>query len=601
MTEITYTYSRPAREFHRIPEFQANESEILTDIARNPAFKTRYTLANPHEVQIQNVVPLSEASTNTERVKLKNHAMFHTEGGWPNAVDPTEFEEKIKYCKKVEREEAYLSSCTKLVEQTLDKCVKQNNSIDIYGEYFQENPPDEDEAMGPPSAKVVSVFKDPSAEKRAAASISWQHDGRKFAVGYARLRFQSMTSTMNTNSHIWDTMNPNEPSETLVTPSPLCSVEFYTKDPHMIAGGSWNGVVQYWDIRQPNRPAAKSRIEESHKGPVWSVKWLQSKSGEILSVSTDGNVYVWDVRLPEKPTEIHPITDDSLLLHPKQNEGGSRGILGGLCLDYDPQIGGPAKYMIGTEQGTILSCNRKGKTQAEKIGPNTFNGHHGPVYSVARNPTFSKFFLSVGDWTARLWFEDFKFTSMFNTFYHKAYLSCGVWHPIRPGVFFSTRMDGYLDCWDLMLRQTTPILSIQVSEHALHTARPTHEGHHIATGGVDGNVTLLELSPSFFHLAPDEKLAIGNLFENESTRDKNLDRSNKEKRAAARQRQRLSTHIADSLRIQEGEDALIEQASEDYIQTVNAEREALKEQRAELEMKRKKLFEDIEDGVELID
>lgn len=601
MTEITYTYSRPVREFCRIPEFQANESEILTDIAPNLAFKTRYTLANPHEVQIQNVVSLSESSTNTERVKLKNHAMFHSEGGWPNAVDPTEFEEKIKYCKKVEREEAYLSSCTKLMEQTMDKCVKQNNSIDIYGEYFQENPPDEDEAMGPPSAKIVSVFKDPSPEKRSAASISWQHDGRKFAVGYSRLRFQSISPMMSTNSHIWDTMNPNEPSETLVTPSPLCSVEFYTKDPHMIAGGSWNGVVQYWDIRQPNRPAAKSRIEESHKGPVWSVKWLQSKSGEILSVSTDGNVYVWDVRLPEKPVEIHPITDDSLVLQPKQNDGGSRGVLGGLCLDYDPQIGGPAKYMIGTEQGTILSCNRKGKTQNEKIGPNTFNGHHGPVYSVARNPTFSKFFLSVGDWTARLWFEDFKFTSMFNTFYHKSYLSCGVWHPIRPGVFFTTRMDGYLDCWDLMLRQTIPILSIQVSESTLHTARPTHEGHHIATGGADGNVTLLELSPSFYHLAADEKLSIGNLFENESTRDKNLDRSQKEKRAFARQRQRLSTHIADSLRVPEGENALIKKASEDYAEAVNAERAALKEQRAEIEMKRRKLFEDIEDGVELSD
>lgn len=601
MTEVTYTYSRAAREFNRMPEFQANESEILTDIAPNPTYRQRYTTQNPRDTQIQNVVPLSESSTNTERVKLKNHAMFHVEGGWPNAVDPTEFEEKIKYCKKVEREEAYLSSCTKLVEQTLDKCVKQNNSIDIYGEYFQENPPDEDEALGPPSAKIVSVFKDPSEEKRTAASISWQNDCRKFVVGYARLRFQSQTATMNTNSHIWDIMNPNEPSETLVTPSPLCCVEFYTKDPHMIAGGSWNGVVQYWDIRQPNRPAARSLIEESHKGPVWSVKWLQSKSGEILSVSTDGNVLVWDVRLPEKPVEIHPIADDSLLLHPKNNEGGSKGVLGGLCLDYDPQIGGPAKYMIGTEQGTILSCNRKGKTQQEKLGANSFNGHHGPVYSVARNPLFSKYFLTVGDWTARLWFEDFKFTSMFSTYYHKSYLTCGVWHPIRPGVFFTTRMDGYLDCWDLMLRQTTPALSIQVSNYAIHTARPTSEGRHIATGGIDGNVTLLELSPSFYHLAQDEKLVVSTLFENESTRDKNLDRSAKEKRAALRQRQRLSTHIADSLRIPEGEESAIEQACEEYIQAVNGEKSSEAKNRSEREMNRKKLLEDIEDGIEVRD
>ncbi|EPY37397.1 hypothetical protein AGDE_06537 [Angomonas deanei] len=204
--------------------------------------------------------------------------------------------------------------------------------------------------------------------------------------------------------------------------------------------------------------------------------------------------------------------------------------------------------MIGTEQGTILSCNRKGKTQHEKIGPNTFNGHHGPVYSVQRNPSFSKYFLSVGDWTARLWFEDFKFTPMFSTFYHKAYLTCGVWHPVRPGVFFTTRMDGVMDVWDLTVRQTSPALSVKVSDFALHTAKPCHEGKYVATGGIDGNVSLLELSPSLCTLAPDEKVFIGNLFENESLRDKNLDRAVKEKRAAARQRERRSTQLNDMVK-----------------------------------------------------
>ena len=37
--------------------------------------------------------------------------------------------------------------------------------------------------------------------------------------------------------------------------------------------------------------------------------------------------------------------------------------------------------MVGTEQGAILLCNRKGKTQADKI-TNAFTGHHGPIYSL---------------------------------------------------------------------------------------------------------------------------------------------------------------------------------------------------------------------------
>ncbi|CCW70602.1 unnamed protein product [Phytomonas sp. Hart1] len=601
MTEISYSYSRLARDFRRIPEFQANETEILTDIAPNPSTKDNYTTLNPREVQIQNAPKLSEASTNTERVKLRSHPQTHLEAGWPNTVDPTEFEEKMKYCKKVEREEGYLSSCMRLVDQCIEKCIKQNDAIDIYGEYFQDLPAGEQEEIGPASSKIVAVFKDPSPMKRTAAALSWQGDGRKLAVGYCRLKFQSHLPTMSANSHIWDVLNPNEPTETLVAASPLCSIEYYTKDPHFIAGGSWNGVVQYWDCRQPNRPAAHSLVDESHKDPVWAVRWLQSKSGELLSVSTDGNVYVWDCRLPDKPSEIHSIADDNLVLQPKSTDGAGRcDVLGGLCLDYDPQVGGPSKYMIGTEQGVILSCNRKGKTHQEKIGSNSFVGHHGPVYSVQRNPSFSKYFLSVGDWTARLWFEDFKFAPTFSTFYHEAYLTSGAWHPVRPGVFFTTRMDGHLDIWDLMLRQTTPSLSLHVSDYALHALKPSHDGRVVATGGIDGNVTLLELSPSLCGLAPDERNVIGQLFENESLRDKNLERAFKEKRAAARQRasHRGSTR-GSIVKPNEGDLGDLETVARQYLDGVNKEKEEEIQARTEIDEVRDKLFKDIEDGVDL--
>ena len=37
--------------------------------------------------------------------------------------------------------------------------------------------------------------------------------------------------------------------------------------------------------------------------------------------------------------------------------------------------------MVGTEQGAILLCNRKGKTPADKI-TTAYTGHFGPVYSL---------------------------------------------------------------------------------------------------------------------------------------------------------------------------------------------------------------------------
>jgi dynein intermediate chain 2 len=599
MAEISYTYSRIRKDFGRPPEFQPSQADDIVDIAPNPELREQFVAVDPRDTEIQNVPVLTESQTNTERIHLKHQGQMHNEGGWPTGIDPTEFEEKAKYCKKAERDESYYAACKSLVDKCMDKYLKQNNAIDIYGTYFANSVVETDSNAGPPSAKTVTVFKDPSPVKRTAASLSWLADGKKLAVAYCNLRFQTSTEGMSTASHIWDIQNPNAPLENLVPQSPLCSIEYYGKDPHLIAGGSYNGVVQYWDTRTPSRPAGKSNIEESHKDPVWDIKWLQSKGGELLSVSTDGWAFIWDMRKPEKPTEVAVLKkfeQESLELHPKNNEGGAQGVLGGVCLDYDPQVGGPAKYMIGTEQGTILSCNRKGKTQHEKIGANQYNGHHGPVYSVQRNPHHSKYFLSVGDWTARVWFEDFKNYSMYTTFYHDAHLTSGCWHPQRTGVFFTTRMDGCLDIWDLTYRQSTPVLNVQVSDYALHCIRPTHEGHYVAVGGVDGTTTLIELSPSLYNPGANEKQLIGKMFENESTRDKNLLARAKEK---SKQKQSKSRSHASDKDAGAVDDATIQELSEKYLKDVEAEEEAQKKEFEQLEAKRSKLMEDIEEGLEM--
>eukprot|EP00668_Euglena_longa_P046390 GGOE01062075.1.p1 GENE.GGOE01062075.1~~GGOE01062075.1.p1 ORF type:complete len:595 (+),score=223.86 GGOE01062075.1:63-1847(+) len=512
MAEIVYTYQKVRREFGRHPEFQDSEPEVLVDIHPNPSLQELFIRQDPYETEIQCVPEISENSTNTERIRLKPQGMFHVEGGWPAGVDPTEMESKIKFTKKAEREEAYIHSCKVLVEPT-DKYLKQNNAIDIYEDYFAQDTADH--SSEPPTARTLTVFTDPSPIKRGAVSLSWHQDARRLAVAYCQMKFQGNTEGMSLKSHIWDIGNPNMPEVDLIPTSPLCSIQFNPKDQYLVAGGCYNGVVKYWDTRNPRVPVGKSQIEDSHKDPIYDLKWLMSKTGEVLTVSTDGTTMIWDVKKMDKPIE-----GDVVTLQPKSNEGGCKGILGGLCLDYDPLVGGPSKYMVGTEQGTTLACNRRGKSPQDKISQ-TFNGHHGPVYSVMRNAFFAKFFLTVGDWTARIWCDEIK-TPMFMTFYHKAYLTSGSWHPVRPGVFLTTRMDGRLDVWDLMYKQTTSVLSVQVSNYALHTHRIQQDGRLVAVGGVDGITSLLELSPNLAEQAKDEKALIGMMFEREATRDKNL-------------------------------------------------------------------------------
>ena len=118
------------------------------------------------------------------------------------------------------------------------------------------------------------------------------------------------------------------------------------------------------------------------------------------------------------------------------------------------------KFLVATEQGTVVSCNRKAKTPADRIGM-SYEGHSGPVYACQRSPFMSKFFLTIGDWTWRLWNEELR-NPVITSKYHMSYMTDTCWSPARPGVFMTTKMDGTLDVWDIFYKQNEPVLSTQV-------------------------------------------------------------------------------------------------------------------------------------------
>ena len=43
-----------------------------------------------------------------------------------------------------------------------------------------------------------------------------------------------------------------------------------------------------------------------------------------------------------------------------------------------------------------------------------------------------------------------------------AYLTDGCWSPVRPSVFYTVKMDGTLDVWDILFKQNDPTLSLKV-------------------------------------------------------------------------------------------------------------------------------------------
>jgi dynein intermediate chain 2 len=433
-------------------------------------------------------------------------------------------EHVIRFRKKIEKDEYYIKTIASRAGE-VEELIKQNNAIDIYEEYFAGDAADHSSEQ--PYAKTLTVFRDPSAIKRSASYISWNPDvnNRKCAIAYSILGFQAQPEGMSKSSYIWDVNTPNKPDFELRGPSQLCCVNYNPKDTNVLSCGMYNGQVGYFDVRKGHTPVDTSPIEKSHRDPVYDMAWLQSKTGtETFSVSTDGYVYWWDTRRLGEPVEE---------LQLKEKNGDT--ILGAVSLEYE-SIAGPTKFMIGTEQGTVLMCNRKAKNPQDRVGT-AYHGHHGPVYSLERNPFFPKYFMSIGDWAARVWMEDLK-TPIMTSRYHASYLTGGTWSPTRPGVFFAIKMDGELDVWDYYYKQNDPTLSVKVTDQPLTSFNIQDTGRLVTVGASDGSATLLELCEGLATMQPNEKQSISQMFDRETKREKNLEARAKELRNAAKRANR---------------------------------------------------------------
>ncbi|KAI8850615.1 WD40-repeat-containing domain protein [Chytridium lagenaria] len=548
--EIVYVYQKKRKEFGRQPTFSDRLAEVTLNIPPDHEYMRHYVERNPCHVEIQSAPEKSEHEVNTESFVFTNRGINHLQGGWPKDVDPTDVEHTIRYRKKIEKDEEYIKS-VQVIGNMMEHCIKQNNAIDIYEEYFIDMP---DSAMvEPPSAKSLNVYRDPNRIKRAASYVSWYpDDGHKIAVAYSVLQFQQMPANISFDSYIWDVENPNVPDQTLTPPSPLVCVKYNPKDPHILVGGSYNGLLSYWDTRKGPYPVDTSAIEKSHRDPVYNLSWVQSKSGaEFFSVSTDGQVLWWDIRKMAEPTE-------TLLLDPEKNGN----IVGGTVLDFETTM--PTKFMIGAENGSVFMCNKKAKNPSEKI-THVYPGHHGPVYALQRNPFFLKNFLTVGDWKAQIWSEDVR-SPIMSTKYSSSYLTDGCWSPTRPSLFFTSKMDGTVDVWDYVFKQNEPTLTVQVCNSPIHSVKVQEHGKIMAATARDGTTTILELSEGLSKVQKNEKAIFSQMLEREAKREKTLEAAAREKRIKAAQKRPNSSNIKPT---GTALDDIIQTAEDDFFATIN--------------------------------
>lgn len=231
-------------------------------------------------------------------------------------------------------------------------------------------------------------------------------------------------------------------------------IEFNIRDGRSLAGGFVSGKVCVWDSRVGGAPQLITEKEYSHRERINSLLWIHSKSNaEFYSGSADGQIFWWDVRKFKQPFE-------SLLCDPKRTDSQELDrSYGCSILEFEYTI--PTKFMIGTEEGWLFMGNKKGATPTEKL-PLKVKCHEGPIRSLERNPVFAKNFLTVGDFRIKVWSEECRDNPIIWTKNHQFDVACATWSRTRCSLYFAGRIDGTLDCWDLLTDLKSPVVSLKV-------------------------------------------------------------------------------------------------------------------------------------------
>jgi len=301
----------------------------------------------------------------------------------------------------------------------------------------------------------------------------------------------------------------------------------YSRNNDLLIGGCMNGLVNLFDTRTFNgKHVSTSSYDHSHTNPIFDITWLQSKThSEVVSVSTDGNVFWWDTR--------------QLASGPIDSCSPAADFVGVTCIEWQ-QEAGPTKYLVGTEQGTAYSLNKKPKKPVEVGGwfgieeKGGFGRHFGQINTIKRNMHHPKFFMTVGDNSIKLWLEEIKGPIM-QTAPSPRQLTCGGWSPSRASVFFAGRFDGSIDFYDYSTRMDGLAYSHKISDLPVTCIAGESKGRFLAAGDPAGTITMVRLSDELTVPISGEKLLMGTLLDREQRRERNLDTIRK-------QHQQITTH-----------------------------------------------------------
>lgn len=413
----------------------------------------------------------------------------------------------------------FLEKSTKVIERAFDQ-----ETYDILTDYALQGQENEDEdhegghysGRGAHRVKEVAQFFDDRWSKKRMIS------GIDFSPKFSELLLASYTKNPTAPHEpdgivqVWNVHMHDRAEYVFTAQSDILTAKFSPYHPNLIVGGSYSGQVLLWDTRAKAAPVQKTPLTGfGHAHPIYSVDVVGTQNANnIISCSTDGVVCGWTMDVFAQPQELLE------LKNPSQAKVGLEDV-SPTCLSF-PQAD-PTFFLVGSEEGTIFPCHRYDRAGA-KAGIDkkiSYAGHTGPVMSVdfhpARGPVdLGDLVLSSSlDWSVKLWkvrapaatstvgSGDGSVAPLMD-FVREDVVYDARWSPVKPSVFALVDGAGWLELWDIAMETEEPVTRISpsarqdgrtmLSKSLNKVAWEPNEGKRLATGGIDGALTVFEVA-----------------------------------------------------------------------------------------------------------
>ena len=433
----------------------------------------------------------------------------------------------------------FIDRSTKVIEKALDQ------EYDILTDYTLQvhDVDDDDEQSGNTGGKgrrkvkeIAQFYDERWSKKRMVSAIDFSPKFNELLLA-AYTKNPTAPHDPDGIVQVWNLHLHDRPEFVFHAQSDILTAKFSPFHPNLIIGGAYSGQVLLWDTRARSAPVQKTPLTGSgHTHPVYCVDIVGTQNANnIISCSTDGAVCGWSVDMLAQPQETMTL----LAPLPAKNED-----LSPTCMAF-PQAD-PTFFLVGSEEGTIYPCHRYDRAGA-KAGVDTrvsYRGHAAPVMSVSFHPArgpvdLGDLVLSASlDWSVKLWkvrapaatsavispgaggaaasaaglgsglggagLLEPAVTPLLD-FVREDVVYDAAWSPVKPGVFGLVDGAGWLELWDVTVETEEPVARISpsprkdgrtmLSKSLNKLAWEAGEGKRLATGGIDGAVTVFEVGP----------------------------------------------------------------------------------------------------------